>query len=174
MLCPESVLRRRRESGAVLVFASVFVFLLTYLALSTVDLATVEARQAEAVQARVGARTLLDAAIRVVARRETARLQQALARGEAPVCGTPGFCGSDLRFLALDEGGTYRVLYRTHVRGPTAAGAERVAQDAVSSAVGYRAGRYEIDIRVVRADDNATLARAAMGIHVSAAREEGS
>jgi len=173
MRCPESTLHWRRESGAVLVFASAFLFLLTYLALSTVDLATVEARQAEALQARVGARALLDAAIRVVVRRETVRLRQALARGDAPVCGTPGFCGDDLRSLALDESGTYRVLYRTHVRGPAAAGAERVAQDAVSSSVSYRAGHYEIDVHIVRADDNATLANAAMGIHVSEAREEG-
>ncbi len=173
MLCPEGALHWRRESGAVLVFASAFVFLLTYLALSTVDLATVEARQAEALQIQVDARTLLDASIRLVARRETARVRQALAHGDAPVCGTPGFCEGDLRSLALDEGGAYRVLYRTHVRGAAAAGADRVAQEAVSSAVRYRAGRYEVDVRVVRADDNATLARAALGIHVSAARKEG-
>ncbi|MEQ8517278.1 MAG: hypothetical protein RIC38_16900 [Chromatocurvus sp.] len=156
-----------------LVLSSTFVFLLTYLALSTVDLAAVEARLADAVRVQASARTLLDAARRVVVPAEMARLRQALVRGDAPVCETAGFCGGELQALALDDSDSYRVRYQTRARGPAPAAAGRVAQAAVSSHVHYQSGRYEIDIRVVRVADNATLARAAVGLHVSAASGEG-
>lgn len=162
----------RRQSGAVLVLASAFIFLLTYLALSTVDLAAVEGRLADAVRAQTDARILLDAAIRVVVPREMARLQLSLARDDAPVCATAGFCADESRSLALDGDGGYGVRYLTRVRGPAAAGASRLLQAAVSSHVQYQSGQYEIDIRVVRSADNATLARAAVGIQVSGARGE--
>lgn len=162
----------RRQSGAVLILAGAFVFLLTYLALSSVDLAAVESRMADAVRLRAEARTLLDAAVRIVVPGETARLQQALARGDAPVCGTTGFCVDASRSLILDGFEGYRVTYETRVRGSAAGERDRVEQAAVSSEVRYRSARYEIDIRVARIVDDAILARTGVGIHVSEAREE--
>ena len=162
----------RRQSGAILILASAFVFLLTYLALSSMDLAAVESRMADAVRLRAEARALIDAAVRIVVPKETARLQQALARGDAPVCGTPGFCVDASRSLILDGFERYRVTYVTRVRGPAPGGRDRIQQAAVSSEVRYRSARYEIDIRVVSIAGNAVLARTGLGIHVSEAREE--
>ncbi|MFN2289323.1 MAG: hypothetical protein ABR578_13415 [Chromatocurvus sp.] len=162
----------RRQSGAILILAGVFVFLLTYLALSSVDLAAVESRMADAVRLRAEARTLLDAAVRIIVPGETARLQQALARGDAPVCETTESCVDTSRSLILDGFERYRVAYETRVREPAPGGRDRVEQAAVSSAVRYRSARYEIDIRVVSIPGNAILARTGVGIHVSEARKE--
>lgn len=176
MICNDSpavALAAWRQSGAVLILASAFVFLMTYIALSTVDLGAVEARMADAARTRVDARMLLDAAVRVVVPREAERLQRALARGDAQVCDIAGFCANETRPLAVDDSGSYRVTYQVRVRGPSGGAGVRLAQAEASSHVHYLSGRYEMDIRVVREVDNATLARTAVGVHVSAAREQG-
>lgn len=157
------------ECGSILVMASVFVFLMTYIALSAADLAMVEARMAHALRVQVDARTLLDGAVRVVVSRERNRLLRALADGNAPVCHEASLCDDTRGWVAIHEDDQYQVSYQTRARGTlTAEGADRAAQSTVSSHVHYESAAFEVDVRVRRRADNATLARAAVGIAVSA------
>ncbi|TCO74860.1 pilus assembly PilX N-terminal domain-containing protein [Chromatocurvus halotolerans] len=156
------------QSGSILVLASAFVFLMTYIALSAVDMAVVEARMADALRVRIEARTLLDGALRAVVGRERMRLPQALADGDVPVCHEAGFCDDARGWVTMSEDERYQVSYQTRRRGVFSAGsADRVAQSAVSSHVHYQSAAFEVDIRVRRRVDNATLARAAVGLDVS-------
>lgn len=123
---------------------------------------------ADALRARVDARTLLDAALPALVGRERRRLLRALADGEAPVCDETGFCDDARGWSTLHEGERYRVSYQTRTRGTFAAdSADRLVQSTVSSHVHYRSASFEVDILVRRRADNATLARAAVGIDVS-------
>ncbi|MFN2328953.1 MAG: hypothetical protein ABR612_08560 [Chromatocurvus sp.] len=162
------------QCGSILVLASAFVFLMTYLALSTVDLAVVEARMADALRAQVAARTLLDGATRVVVPRERARWLQALEDGDAPACDLPGFCDDARGWVAFHDTGQYLVTYQARGRGAVAGGNDgRAVQSAVSSHVHYQSVAFEVDVRVSRRADNATLARAAVGVDLSASRRIG-
>lgn len=161
----------RGQQGSVLLLASAFVFLMTYLALSTVDLAVVEARMAKALRVQIDTRTLLDGAIRLVMLQEQARLQQALANGDGPRCDAPGLCDDARGWVMLHAGDQYQVSYQTRLQGAVADDQQgRLVQSAASSHVHFDAAFFEVDVRVTRHADNATLARAAAGIAVSVAR----
>lgn len=159
------------QSGSILVLASAFVFLMTYIALSTVDLAVVEARMADSLRVKVNARTLLDGAIRVIVPLERTRWLQALADGDAPTCDFPGFC-DDLRgWVVFHDTGQYLVSYQARARGTAPGrGGGRAVQSAASSHVHYQFAAFEVDVRVSRRADTATLARAAVGVDLSASR----
>lgn len=162
------------QSGSILVLASAFVFLMTYIALSAFDMAVVEARMADALRVRVEAWTLLDGALRVVLGRERTRLLQALADGDAPVCDEAGFCDDARGWITLHEDDAYQVSYQTRPRGTLLSdSADRVGQSAVSSHVYYQSATFEVDIRVRRRADSVTLARAAVGIDVSSSGRGG-
>jgi len=156
------------QSGSILLLASAFVFLMTYIALSAVDMAVVEARMADALRVRVGARTVLDAALPVVVERERLRLLQALADREAPVCDEAGFCDDARGWIILHEDERHQISYQTRTRGRFPAdSADRSVQSMVSSHAHYQSAAFELDVRVRRRADKATLARAAVGIDVS-------
>lgn len=161
------------QSGSILMLASAFVFLMIYMALSTVDLAAVEARMADALRVQIDARTLLDGSIRRVVSRERSRLLEALADGEAPVCDEAGYCDDPRGWVTLEGSDLYEVTYQTRARGALAVGsAGRAVQSSVSSHVHFQSAAFEVDVRVRRRADDATVARAAVGVEVSVSRRK--
>lgn len=163
----------RCQSGAVVLLASAFVFLLSYIALTSVDLAAVEAKLAGALRQQITSRSLMAGAARVAVAREKMRLQAALEQGDEPVCDAAGFCETESQAIALSDSDDYSVSYRTRRVWPGSAhGDRRRNQTQVSSHIEYRRAHYEIDISVIRQSDSVALARAAVGLQVSAVRGE--
>ena len=163
----------RRQAGTVVLLASAFIFLLSYIALSAVDLAAVEARLADSLRQQATARSLMTGAARLAVAREKSRLQEALAQGDLQVCEAAGFCEPASQALVPGDAGAHRVAYRTWLAGPGSSHVpRRPVQASASSHLQYHSGDFEVDISVVRRSDSATLARAAVGLRVSALRGE--
>ena len=169
----------RVQRGAILVVVSVFIFLLTYIALAAVDIASVDARLASSLRAQTDARVLLDGAVRALLAQESERL---LASGdamsdlaEASPCQLGEGCGDEPGWSTLRDDGRYRVSYRTrHVAAVSReTNAYRQLQSQVSSHVQYESLAYEIDVQVVRQPDEALLAAASLGLHAARPRAAG-
>jgi hypothetical protein len=164
--------RRAAARGSILLLASVFIFLMAYIALSAVDIAAVEARLAGGVKEDAESRVLLQGATLALARREVARLQPALKAGARDACAGPEPCLLQKGELAFADSPGVNLSYQSRLLGREVAGAiRRDGQARVSSHAAFRRWPLELELRLQRQRDGVTLQRAAIGVETGTARE---
>lgn len=163
---------RAFERGSILLLASVFIFLMAYIALSAVDIAAVEARLAGAVKEDAESRVLLQGATLALARREVARLQPALEAGAGDGCAGPEPCLLQEGELAFADSPGLTLSYQSRLLARETLGAtRRDGQARVSSHAAFQHWPLELELRLLRRRDGVTLQRAALGVELGTARE---